>query len=214
MPEGPEVYILAKVFNSIGFEAESIGKHLVLRDARTGELFDFSFGLAGRVKLEQNLSVTKLNHQTLPSGDKIRIQNKKEVEDKLGVDWMRATKEDVEDVVKGWCGRKKQIGALLLDQTQIAGIGVAWASEILYAAKIQPDLKANLIEFLDLKDALVDAIYNVGKRIKKIYSNSVDNDGKKFINAWFKNLYRVREPEMKVYKKGTMKKVCGRDFYV
>jgi len=198
MPEGPEVYILAKVFKSIGFESDSIGKHLILRDAHTGELFDFSFGLGGKIKVEDNLSVSKINHRTLPSGYKLKVQKKKEVEDKLGVDWMKATKEEIEYIVKGWVKRKKQVGALILDQSEIAGIGVVWASEILHRAKIQPELKANLIEFLDLKDNLVDAIYEIGKRIKKVYLNSVEKDEKKFINSWFHNLYQIREKELKV----------------
>lgn len=213
MPEGPEVYVLARVLNSLGFESSSLGKHLILRDAITGELFDFSFGLAGRIAVS-NLDITKINHPVLPSGDKIKIQTRKEVEDKLGVDWMTATKEQIHQVVDTWTGRKKQIGSLLLDQREISGIGIAWASEILYHSKIQPELKANLLEFLSLKEALINAIYDTGKDVKSLYLNSVGNDGKKFVNSWFMNLYKTRTDSMKVYKKGTVKKVCGREFYV
>ena len=214
MPEGPEVYILAKVLKTVGFDCDSVGKHLLLRDAITGELFDFSFGLAGRIALGDNLNVKKINHPTFPSGDKILIKTKEEVKSKLGIDWMTATKSEMRTVIESWGNRKKSIGALLLDQTQICGIGVAWGSEILYQSKIQPDIKSNLLDFLNLTDGLLNAVYEIREKVRKLYLESVEKDSRKFVNSWFMNLYKIRRDVMKVYKKGATKKVSGREFYV
>jgi formamidopyrimidine-DNA glycosylase len=214
MPEGPEVYILAKVLKTIGFDCDSVGKHLLLRDAITGELFDFSFGLAGRIALGEKLEIKKINHPTLPSGNKLLIKTKEEVKNKLGLDWMNATKSEIRTVIERWCNRKKSVGALLLDQTEICGIGVAWGSEILNQSKIQPDIKSNLLDFLNLTDELVNAVYEIREQVRKLYLNSVEKDSRKFVNSWFMNLYKIRKDMMKVYKKGDTKKVCGREFYV
>ena len=199
---------------NLGFEVSCLGKHLVLRDMHSGELHDYSFGLAGRVKITDDLHLEKIVHDQLPSGDKILITNINDVKNKLGVDWLKSSREDIEVVVRSWLSRKKQIGALLIEQKEICGIGVAWASEILHLAKISPSLSANRIGFFDLTDALIDAIVKVGRDVVKLYSSKIIKDEKKFVNKWFHNLYEIRKEYMKVYKKGTIVKVSGRDFYV
>ena len=215
MPEGLEIFILSKVLNDLGFVCEAYGKHLFLTHPYTGELFDFTFGLAGRLKIsEKNLDIEKVNHPKIVSGGKEKIPNKKVILEKLGIDWIRATREDVEAVVRGWLSRKRQVGALLIDQKELCGIGVAWASEILNLSKISPGLKSNLLQCLNLVDKLVDSILAVRDKFLKIYLHSICIDKRKFVNSWFYNLYEVRKPHLKVYGKAEKIKISGREFYV
>ena len=215
MPEGLEVFILAQVLKDIGYVCHSFGKHLVLKHPYTGEWYDYSFGLAGRVKINENsLELVKVNHPKIVSGEMKKINDIKEVQDKLGVDWLFATREKLEIVIRSWLSRKKQIGALLLDQKEICGIGVAWASEILNIAKINPGLKTNLLQFLDLINVLLDAMINVRDKMLKVYFACVTKDRKKFVNSWYYNLYEERKKYLTVYDKGEKVKISGRDFYV
>ena len=212
MPEGPEVYILSKALKDLAFETKSIGKHLLLTDWNNGEKLDYSFGLVGKIFLKDDMSIEKITNPLIPSGN---ISTFQESKTNLGIDWMMASKEDLEVVVKSWLNRKKQIGALLLDQSEIAGIGVAWASEILFDCKISPTIKANMFTFLNLKDKFLDSLVSVRDKIKKIYCNFLakSTDKKLFVNQWFNNLYTQREPYMKIFKKGSEVKVSGRIFY-
>ena len=60
---------------------------------------------------------------------------------------------------------------------------------------------------------LVESIIEIREKIKKIYSEQIDEfNCKEFINNWFENLYRVRD--MKIYKKGTQVKVLGRTWWI
>jgi formamidopyrimidine-DNA glycosylase len=143
-----------------------------------------------------------------------KINNKNEVTEKLGLDWISATKEQLEVVIRSWLSRKKQIGALLIDQKEICGIGVAWASEILHISKIHPGLKTNLLQFLDLINGLLDAIISTRDKYIKIYSQIITADRKKFVNSWFHNLYEERKKHVHVYGKGEILRISGRDFYI
>uniref|UniRef100_A0A6C0KTR4 Formamidopyrimidine-DNA glycosylase H2TH DNA-binding domain-containing protein n=1 Tax=viral metagenome TaxID=1070528 RepID=A0A6C0KTR4_9ZZZZ len=215
MPEGIEVFILAKVLKDIGYVCHSLGKHLILTHPYTGELYNYTFGLAGRVKInEGSLELIKINHPRIVSGEMTKINNVKEVEEKLGIDWMFATREQLEIVIRSWLGRKKQIGALLIDQKEICGIGVTWASEILHISKIHPTLKTNLLQFLDLINGLLDAIISTREKYVKIYYRIITKDRKKFVNSWFHNLYEERKNYLKVYGKGEILRVSGRNFYI
>jgi formamidopyrimidine-DNA glycosylase len=177
MPEGLEVYILSKVLKDLGYVCSSFGKHLILTHPYTGELYDYSFGLAGKLKIEEgSLEIKKVNHPRIVSGDVIKINSIDELKSKLGVDWLSASKDELEVVIRSWLSRKKQIGALLIDQKEICGIGVAWASEILHIAKINPALKTNLLQFLDLINALLDAIIQVRDKFLKIYLQNLHSN--------------------------------------
>lgn len=212
MPEGPEVYILAKALKGLGFEVESFGKHILIKDWNTGERFDISFGLVGTIVLKNDMSIEKIIHPTIPSGDMKKIKTFQEAKSNLGIDWMTASKEEFKYVIESWGKRKKQIGALLLDQHEISGIGVAWASEILYDCKISPYTKANLFDCLQLNERFLNSLVNIRDKIKKQYNDFLGkNKSKDFVNSWFQNLYKIRD--MKVYKKGTEIQVSGRTFY-
>lgn len=213
MPEGLEVYVLSKVLKDLGFECESYGKHLLIKNFK-GEKYDISFGLGGKIFIDENMEIKKITKEDVPCGEMILIKSFEDAKEKLGIDWIRAKKEDIVDIVDSWKNRKKQIGALLLEQNEICGIGVAWASEILYYAKIHPTEKANTLEFLGVDKNLVDAIILVRDFMIKKYMNVLDKNNKKFVNEWFENLYKIREKYLKVYRKGQEIKLSGRNFYI
>lgn len=215
MPEGLEVYILSVALKELGYMCFAKGKHIILKDPYSGEWFDYSFGLMGKVFIDdKSLTLHKIKHPKMVSGDKKLLKDKNELDSTLGLDWLSAEKEALETVVRSWLSKKRQIGALILDQKEICGIGVAWGSEILKLAGIHPTLKTNLLQFLDLIENLVSAMISIREKFKKMYLESMPQNNKKFVNEWFLNLYKVRENEMSVYKKGTIAKVSGREFWV
>lgn len=182
MPEGPEVFVLANALRSIGFDCKSVGKHLVLKDFHTGEWFDFSFGLEGGIFLDDKMHIHKIETPDSPSGYKLKIKTPKEVEEKLGLDWMKATEDDLKSLIETWKSRKRQIGHMLIDQKEICGIGRVWSNMILKTANIEPHIKCNVLEFLSLKDALVKSLFNTREHAKKRYI--VGADIRKFVNEW------------------------------
>jgi len=103
---------------------------------------------------------------------------------------------------------------LLIDQHEICGIGVAWASEILYEAGIAPDEKATWFEFLGETEPLIEAIILVRRRAIQRYRENLKGNMISFVNEWFENLYELRKPIMRVYNKGLEKRVSGRIFYM
>lgn len=192
MPEGPEVWILAKAL-----KMRSHGKHLILSEQES-----WSFGLTGTVKLLDDGTLTKV--ETGKVYGSTSVSN-----NKLGVDWMTSDINAMQNVVNKWTTSKSSVASLLLDQTNIAGIGVAWGSEILHIANILPNKKGC---DQDLSN-LVLALSNTRDTIKEIYTTVLtQNHVHQFVNNWFFNLYAVRH--MKMYKCGTPIRISGRTWWV
>jgi formamidopyrimidine-DNA glycosylase len=208
MPEGPEVWILSKMINEyyLNNNTISIGKHLIIKDIQE----DWSFGLNGKVNINENNELVKVETGWI-NGEKKQYENKSVKE--LGLDWMTANKKELEEEVQKWTNSKKKLAILILDQTKICGIGVAWGSEILYNAKLNPNLKA----CDQLLDKLVDTMIEIRIKIQETYINlyneNIDNDkNKKLICNWFENLYKIRK--MNVYKKGSKIQISGRNWWI
>jgi hypothetical protein len=207
MPEGPEVWILSEAINKYysADKTESNGKHLIIKDSNE----DWSFGLTGRVEIDDNDDeLHKLNFGWIYGSKHENVETK-------GIDWMQTNKSDLEKVVNEWKTSKKMLGTLLLDQTKISGIGVAWGSEILYQAKLKPNMKA--CEQAQSLDALVDAMLKIRKEIKTDYKKELTKHKnkesiRKFVNGWYNNLYEIRK--MNVYKKGKKIQVASRSWWV
>ena len=127
MPEGPEVWILSKMINNYYDDdnTTSIGKHLIINDIQE----DWSFGLNGKVKINENNELVKIETGWI-------YGEKKQYEKSIGLDWMTASKKELEEEVQKWTKSNKKLASLILDQSKICGIGVAWGSEILYKAKL------------------------------------------------------------------------------
>jgi len=204
MPEGPEVWILSKIINNYYADdnTTSIGKHLIFKDIQE----DWSFGLNGKVKINENNVLVKIETGWI-------YGEKKQYEKSLGFDWMTASKKELEEEVQKWTKSKKKLATLMLDQSKICGIGVAWGSEILYKAKLNPDLKACDQPL----DKLADSMFEICTQIRDTYINyhneNYDNNNlKELINDWFENLYKIRK--MNIYKKGTKIQISGRSWWI
>lgn len=216
MPEGPEVWILSKAINryyidTVDVKTNSYGKHLIINDI----IEDWSFGLTGKVKIDNN-NLKKINTGLVYGQEnayKEYDELVKGLSSKLGTDWMRSSRALLEQEVNKWVKSKRKLATLILDQTKIAGIGVAWGSEILFKAELRPDVSAceqNLSK-------LVDIMIMIREEIEEIYTNELDKKTdkltiKEFIDGWFSNLYEIRE--MDIYKKGTKLEVLGRNWWV
>lgn len=213
MPEGPEVWILSQAINLFyrKFNTCAYGKHLIIKDKLEGDdiYFDWSFGLTGKVHIDDKDIIKKVNVGAI-YGEQDMSRSKDELLEGLGICWVHATEEDLQKVVAKWVGLKRVLGALLLDQSQICGIGVAWGSEILFRVGLKPDVKACEQDLSGLAKILIE----VRDEITKLYFSELTkvSDVKDFINSWFKNLYEIRV--MKVYKKGTQVKVSSRNWWV
>lgn len=217
MPEGPEVWILSKAINryymeTVNVKTNSYGKHLIINDI----MEDWSFGLTGKVKIDHNNNLKKINTGLVYGQEnsyKEYDELVKGLSSKLGTDWMRSSRALLEQEVNKWVKSKRKLAALILDQTKITGIGVAWGSEILFKAELRPDVSAceqNLSK-------LVDIMIMIREEIEEIYTNELDKKTdkltiKEFIDGWFSNLYEIRE--MNIYKKGTKLEVLGRNWWV
>jgi formamidopyrimidine-DNA glycosylase len=193
MPEGLEVYVLAKVLKNIGIECSSYGKHLILKDPQTGQLQDMSFGLYGRIRVTHGPKISKTFIENKPSGSVTQIKSIDEVKTKLGTDWMTLTVEQAIVIIRSWTRRKKQIVSLLTDQSEIAGIGSYWVYRILRMAIIDPKQQANLLDFFNMVEPLARAVIKVRDTMIKIYLQSVPSNEIAFVNAWCENLYNLRD---------------------
>ena len=201
MPEGPEVWILSKMINNYYNDdnTTSIGKHLIIKDMKE----DWSFGLNGKVKINENNVLVKVETGWI-YGDK------KPFEKSIGLDWMTASKKELEEEVQKWTKSKKKLASLILDQSKICGIGVAWGSEILYKAKLNPDLKACEQSLDKLVDSMIEIRIQIEDTYINLYYDNKDNL-KELINDWFENLYKIRK--MNIYKKGSKIHILGRSWW-
>lgn len=204
MPEGPEVWVLSKAVNIHFNEPKSLsyGKHLFIFDKKE----NWSFGLTGKIQLNEKNELIKINTGWI-YGEEVKYENLEDEVNKLGIDFMNANEDLVREEVDKWIKSKKKLAGLMLDQTKISGIGVAWGSEILFRAGLRPDVRAcdqNL-------STLADSILYIRNDIKNIYEKEL-KEPESIINNWFENLYEVRE--MHVYKKGSKIEVLGRSWWV
>jgi formamidopyrimidine-DNA glycosylase len=201
MPEAPEIEALSIVLNKIGIKCIRYGKHLFMMD----KCEDWHFGLVGKVKLTDTLEISK--HSSAMTGYINLANNLQDIiaKHKLGVDWLNG---DIKPVVEKWKGRNKTIASLMLDQSEICGIGVAWGSEICKNCGINPKSKAKDIDL----EHLIKSMLFIRKKITIEYNkyiltqNLID-----FVNNWFTNLYSIRTLE--VYKKGIQIDIAGRTWW-
>ena len=204
MPEGPEVWILSKAINNHlkNQKTSSYGKHLFILDKKE----NWSFGLTGKVQLDEKNELFKLNTGWI-YGDQIKYENLEDEVGKLGIDFMNANEDLIREEVDKWIKSKKKLAGLMLDQTKISGIGVAWGSEILFRAGLRPDMRT----CDQVLNKLADSILYIRNHIKNIYEKEL-KEPEALVNNWFQNLYEVRE--MQVYKKGSKIEVLSRSWWV
>jgi len=219
MPEFAEVFSLHYALDKLGVKTITHGKHLFLVDNG----LDFTFGLNGRVSIDpQTLELTHKQTYGI-CGTVNQYINVEEMvsKNRLGVDLTYSSIEAIEKKIIEWSKRNKTLGSLILDQSEIAGIGVAWGSEILYSAGLTPGIKASSMNELDIQRLRVHmlGIRNIAINTYMDYVEDLYKKGGKqaiveFINSWFKNLYQIRKMDIYKNSKAAKTKVAGRDFYV
>ena len=194
MPEGPEIWILSKAINQLFKHDRTIsyGKHLFLLDKSE----NWYFGLTGKVTINDD-ELVKVEKGWLNGGINKYSTLSNEL-DHLGLDFMTSEEELLRKEVDKWRKSKKKLAGLMLDQTLISGIGVAWGSEILHNSGLRPEMKACEQDL----SKLASSILYIREHIKYLYGNTLVNTSstQNFIDYWFDNLYAVRT--MIVYKKG------------
>lgn len=226
MPESPEVWFLGLLLDKMHVSNQTYGKHLFLFEkgrecreedekSREEEGEDWSFGLSGTVRWdrEENRLIKVDNGWICGSIKWFDVVNK--CMSSLGIDFMTASQEDVEIMMHlyKWTTSKRTLGTLLLDQSMIAGIGVAWGSEILHHGGLRPDVKACEQDLSTLAASCIcirdqaKATYLAYLEQAKSENNQID-----MINGWFHNLYAIRD--MQVYQKGCKVHVSGRNWWV
>lgn len=208
MPEGPEVWILSEAINKFYNceKTKSYGKHLFVLLPKCSK--NWSFGLTGKVQISDNNELIKL--KSWVCGDHVEFTDYELEIKKLGINWMTCSDADLHKEVDSWIKSKKKLAALMLDQTKISGIGVAWGSEILFKAGLRPDMRA----CDQVLNKLANSMIEIRAKIRKTYEEELikHNELKDFINDWFENLYEIRD--MTVYKKGSKLEVLGRNWWV
>jgi len=209
MPEGPEVWILSEAINKYYHceKTKAYGKHLFIFP-KDGCGLNWSFGLTGKVQINDDNTLIKLNTGWI-YGDQTVFDDYAAETRGLGTNWLTSSAADLHKIVDSWIKSKKKLAGLILDQTRISGIGVAWGSEILFKADLRPDMRA----CDQVLNKLADSIIEIREKVKKQYSEQLDElNCKEFINDWYENLYEIRE--MSIYKKGSKLEVLGRSWWV
>lgn len=107
-------------------------------------------------------------------------------------------------------GRKKNVKAVLLDQSLIAGIGNIYADEICFEAKMRPNRLANRLSAKDIK-----AMYSASEKIIKeaiknkgtTFRDYVGASGKKGKHLNFLKVYNRKGEKCLRCKKGIIRKI-------
>ena len=194
MAEGPELWFL---YNAINTHYElpitsAHGKHMYIHSPESSAVKDWTYGYNGKVNIAKNLALRKVNSGTYLTGYENDWANIEEAKENLGVNWMNASHEEIDAVVNSWRTSKRTLAALITDQSEIAGVGVVWGSEILGSVYLDPSKRACDQELT----YLAGAFFNLRIYAKHIYSEFLFENQEKLdetVNEWPKNLYPLRE---------------------
>lgn len=213
MPEGPEIFILSLALQKLGFCCDAYGKHLYFPLNKE----DWSFGLSGTIYVSDNLIQHKFNtyipgkiQENITSLDELKQKNK------LGINWLTSTESELQTIITNkWANKKAKLGSLLLQQSFICGIGVAYGSDILYHAKLNPNISANQQNLNSLATSMIYVRNSILNQYQDYLTHCNNNNNKlqDFCNQWFHNLYQIRT--MIIYKneKASIIKVGDRKWY-
>lgn len=219
MPEFAEVFALHYALDKIGVKTICHGKHLFLIE----DGLDFTFGLNGRVSIDPNtLELLHKPSYGISGGVNEYFDIQEMIsKNRLGVDLTYSSIEAIEKKITEWSRRNKTLGSLLLDQSEISGIGIAWGSEILYSAGLVPGAKASSMVPLEIQRLVVHilgirniAINTYMDYIEELWTNGGRQAMVDFVNNWFKNLYQIRKMDIYKNPNAAKEKIAGRDFYV
>lgn len=112
-------------------------------------------------------------------------------------------------------GKKKNVKAVLLDQSLIAGIGNIYADEICFDAKVCPDRSVNSLSTQEIKALYVSSEKIIKEAIKNkgtTFRDYVDASGQKGKHIDFLKVYNRKGEKCLRCKKGIIKKskIAGR----
>lgn len=201
MPEGPDVWYLAKLINRI-HPVSAHGKHIYV--ASPAGFIDYSFGLTGKM-LVTPTTISKNSCGYLP-GD---VDTVPVVGHGLGVSFMSMELEDFKKIVsEHFVKSRAMLATVMLNQKIIAGIGVAWGSEILHLADLMPHIKACDQDLGKLADAMYQIKTFCMENFGRIADNVTDAELIEVINT-----FNYRILPMKVYKVGKQCQVGNRTWW-
>lgn len=217
MPEGPEVSLLCQAIRAAwampdgAARVQCHGKHLFLHDTQE----DWAFGLHGTVHMSEDGALSKVG--VGPLCGHIRPLDAPD----LGIDWMTASEDALRRTIRAWSspahGGRRSLASLLLDQHRIAGIGVAWGSELAHRAGLDPRRPACQQSMDDLTNAAIQLREHIMECMyapARVQMAASPEDARRAVNTWFHNLYAMRREFLCVYKVGTPAVIGGRTWWV
>ena len=104
-------------------------------------------------------------------------------ENDIGPDALALSEQDLEDIIGGTRG---QVKPALMDQSKLAGIGNVYSDEILFCARLRPDVKGNA-----LSDTQLRALYDAMRDVLEMAADRL-SDGEDLPRSW---LARHREDD-------------------
>jgi len=212
MAEGPELWFLSNAINT-HYEmpiTSNYGKHMFIHSPEAPTIKDWTYGERGRVKISKDLSMRKVSSGNVLVGFENDWENIEEAKKNLGINWMMANYDDIVALVDTWRPSKRTLGALLTDQSEIAGIGIVWACEILGAVYLDPTKRACDQELTYLAGSMM----NLRVYAKYIYSDYLFAHQERLdeiVNEWPHNLFPLRE--LIIYEKCDPVKLGVRQWY-
>lgn len=212
MAEGPELWFLSNAINT-HYEipiTSNYGKHMFIHSPEAPTIKDWTYGLKGKVKISKDLSMRKVASGSFLVGYENDWANIEEARQNLGVNWMMAPFDDIIALVNSWKTSKRTLGALLTDQSEIAGVGIVWACEILGAIYLDPTKKACEQELTYLAGSLLNfRVYAKHIYSEYLFANQEHLD--ETVNAWPDNILPLRE--LVIYGKCDQVKLGNRQWY-
>lgn len=99
--------------------------------------------------------------------------------DRLGPDPLDE-EDHVDDFVAALTRRRRAIGAVLLDQEAVAGLGNVYRAELLFRARLSPHRPARSVDDVTARALWADAreLMRVGVRFNRIYGRTPDEVGR------------------------------------
>ena len=205
MCEGPEVFALANALACADVSAFSYGTHLFVEQSQEDWRF-LSNGCNVVLNEDGSLENSRWHGVTRSPAsspaDLISHNN-------LGIDWMQASPMEILYVVEKWSKSRKPLGARIASQFDMAGLGVAWGSEVCHQAHVVPPEPSNEQDLGNVAEALISA----RNTLENFYSDMVTpENAREFISEWPLNVFNSRT--MLVYEQGDPVAVNGYTWWV
>ena len=173
--------------------ADAHGKHLLLWFGE--EALHIHLGLYGRTKgyalpSPEPRGAIRLRLEGSKRGWDLRGPTACELLDSCGVNALKRrlgpdplrSDSSWEDLARSLAGRRKKIGAALLDQSIVSGLGNIYRAELLHELRLHPEMPANSLSDTQLKLLWSTSVrwMQEGVRLNRIVTPSVEETGLPF----------------------------------